>query len=161
MEVPLGGRLGVHANRDMEGWRDGGRDGLLLSAICLVRERSMQEQENAFVWCNMCWYVCLLLLCVCVRVCERRRQDQKGGAGPQSVPLPLLSPATNLLNQLCSATKTENNNNSKQRTSLLSPNGFKSSLPVVTTDERIIKHRTVLTERSQRGRLSLRHSVYS
>lgn len=85
-------------------------------------------------------------MCVCV---EPERHKQTGRGGPQSVPLPLLSSETKPLKPtpLCRK-KTENNNKSKQRTSLLSPNGFKSSLPVVTADERIIKHRTVLTERS-------------
>lgn len=121
-----------------EGREGGGEDGV--STICLLREKVCRSERMC-----LCGVRCVGM-CVCV---EPERHKQTGRGGPQSVPLPLLSPETNPLKptRLCHK-KTENNNKSKQRTSLLSPNGFKSSLPVVTADERIIKHRTVLTERS-------------
>lgn len=66
-------------------------------------------------------------MCVCM---EPERHKQTGWGGPQSVPLPLLSPETNPLKPTLHHHKeTDNNNKSTQRASLLSPNGFESSFP--------------------------------
>lgn len=69
------------------------------------------------------------------------RHKRAGWGGPQHV-LPLS------LNPTLLHPKKTGNNKSKRRTPLVSSNGFRSCLPMGTADERIIKPRGVLTERS-------------
>lgn len=129
----------VHGGFPQEGG-GGGKDGV--STICLLREKSMQKLErDVLVRWKMCLYVCLCW--------SRRETNRRGGVGPSLSRCRFcLQKQTPLNPTLLHCKKTENNNKSKQRASLPSPNGFKSSLPVVTADERIIKHRAALTERS-------------
>lgn len=117
--------------------------------------RSGGEREDVFVP-SECVYISCVGMCVCTWSRGGGTQDSQGQGGPRSVPLSLLSPETNPVKPTRLGHKKTENKASKQRASLLSANGSKSSLHVVTADERIIKRRAVLTERSHTAQ---HHSV--
>lgn len=102
-----------------------------VSTMCLVRKTELRQ-----------------CLCGGRRVCVGAGEEES-----RSVPFTPLSPETSpLKTQLCHRKK---RHKSKQRTSILPPNGLRSSLPAVTADERIIKGWARLTDRSHAAQAAI------